>query len=74
MLGGMMTNIVDAMRDGINTEGLQMMERFRGAIEMQLLDVDDVADLALYVCSAESAKFINGAIIAGDNGWTGMTG
>lgn len=74
MLGGMNTNITDSMRAGVHTEAFQLNEKLREGVGMQILDLNDVAELALYVCTAESAKIINGAVIPGDNGWTGITG
>ncbi|KAL3484599.1 hypothetical protein BJX62DRAFT_248312 [Aspergillus germanicus] len=74
MMGAMNTNISDAFRSGINTEGYQKMRDAMQALKIPLCDLDDVADLALEVSHGARSRLLNGALIHVDNGWGSMMG
>ncbi|KAF7176947.1 hypothetical protein CNMCM7691_004372 [Aspergillus felis] len=74
MLGGMKTNIADAFQAGINMEGKDKAFEILGAIKPPMCEIDDVADMCLFLACGRGSKLINGAIIPADNGWTGVLG
>ncbi|KAL3450540.1 hypothetical protein BJX65DRAFT_315999 [Aspergillus insuetus] len=74
MMGAMNTNVGDAFRSGINTEGYQKMRDAMQALKIPLCDLGDVADLALEVSHGARSRLLNGALIHVDNGWGSMMG
>jgi hypothetical protein len=74
MMGAMHTNVTDAFRSGINTEGYQKTRDVMQALRVPLCGLDDVADLALELSHGARSKLLNGALIHVDNGWGSMMG
>ncbi|CEN60533.1 hypothetical protein ASPCAL02969 [Aspergillus calidoustus] len=74
MMGAMNTNVTDAFRSGINTDGYQKTRDVMQALRVPLCGLDDVADLALELSHGARSKLLNGALIHVDNGWGSMMG
>lgn len=74
MIGAMDTNIVDAFRGGVNDEGKDIMLNIMKAARAPSCDLDQVADLCLFLSAGKGGKVVNGACIAADNGWSGTLG
>ncbi|GFF29853.1 bacilysin biosynthesis oxidoreductase BacC [Aspergillus lentulus] len=74
LLGGMNTNITDAFQAGLNEEGKDKAVEIGGAVKARLCEIDDVADMCLFLACGKGSKLINGALIPADNGWTGVLG
>ncbi|KAJ5753970.1 uncharacterized protein N7511_008123 [Penicillium nucicola] len=74
MMGGMHTNIVDAFKTGMHTEGYQKMASILESIQTPPVDVDEVAGFCVNLTYGKGAGQINGATIAIDNGWTSVVG
>ncbi|KAG2026683.1 hypothetical protein GB937_001469 [Aspergillus fischeri] len=74
LLGGMDTNITDAFQAGFNKEGQDKALEIGTAVKARLCEIDDVADMCLFLACGKGSKLINGALIPADNGWTGVLG
>ncbi|KAL2222477.1 dehydrogenase with different specificitie [Thermoascus aurantiacus ATCC 26904] len=74
MIGAMDTNIVDAFRGGVNDEGKDIILNIVKAARAPSCDLDQVADLCLFLSAGKGGKVVNGACIAADNGWSGTLG
>lgn len=74
MMGGMQTNIADALKTGMNMDGYGLSAPILEAVKAPLCDLDEVAGFCLNMTYGKGASVINGACIALDNGWTGMVG
>jgi NAD(P)-dependent dehydrogenase (short-subunit alcohol dehydrogenase family) len=67
--GGTKTNIVETMaRERIDPDGSARVGAYT-ALAPVYLDPEDIASLALFLASDE-ARYINGAVIPADGGWT----
>jgi NAD(P)-dependent dehydrogenase (short-subunit alcohol dehydrogenase family) len=67
--GGTRTNIAESMpQDRLDPAGAARAGAYAGLIPV-FLDPEDIAALALFLASDES-RYINGAIIPADGGWT----
>lgn len=74
MMGGMQTNISDALKSGMNMDGYGLAAPILEAVKAPMCDLDEVAGFCLNMTYGKGASVINGACIALDNGWTGMVG
>ena len=72
MMGGMQTNISDAMKNGLNMEGYQKLNAVLEAVKTPMCDVDEAADLCLNLTCGKGFGIVNGACLAADNGWTAI--
>lgn len=66
--GGVVTNITSTMRDP-DMAGLQVFQEGAGTQRREPVDPIEIATVALFLAS-DDARFVNGAIIAADGGWT----
>lgn len=74
MMGAMETNISDAFHGGVNVEGKDFMVDIFRSTRSPMCDLDQVADLCLFLSAERGGKVVNGACIAADNGWSGVVG
>ncbi|KAJ5864935.1 Glucose/ribitol dehydrogenase [Penicillium soppii] len=74
MMGGMETNITDALRSGVNVHGMKKVMTVLEAIQAPHVDVNEVAGFCVNLTYGRGASQINGATIAIDNGWTSVVG
>ncbi|RAL14303.1 SDR family NAD(P)-dependent oxidoreductase [Aspergillus homomorphus CBS 101889] len=74
MMGGMTTNITDAFMTGINEEGKDKAMELMTAANVEMCDVEQVADLCLSITSGPGSNLINGACIPVDHGMSGCLG
>lgn len=67
--GGMRTNIGDQLKDmGVNQMGYGKMQKCC-AVGMELVEIDKVAKMCVFLASEDGAIF-NGAVISADKGWS----
>lgn len=74
VMGAMETNVSDAFHAGINEEGYQKMAELMRAAGTALCNVDEVADLCVWVAGGKGAGLVNGAAINVDHGWGSIMG
>ncbi|KAJ5395688.1 uncharacterized protein N7487_009991 [Penicillium crustosum] len=74
MMGGMETNIADALSNGMHMEGYEKMVNILNSIQAPHVDVNEVAGFCVNMTYGKGAGQINGASIAIDNGWTSIVG
>ncbi|KAJ5924335.1 hypothetical protein N7466_008522 [Penicillium verhagenii] len=74
MMGAMNTNIADAMRSGCNMEGMKRCTSALQAIGLPFCDLEDAAELSLYLAGGKGFGIVNGGCISADNGWSAMVG
>lgn len=73
-MGARETNVGDAFHGGINREGYQKMSELMKAAGTPLCNIDEVADLCVYLAHGKGAGLINGALINVDHGWGSIMG
>ncbi|KAF7586148.1 hypothetical protein BBP40_009403 [Aspergillus hancockii] len=74
MMGGMHTNIVDALMANVNEEGKNKAMAIMGAVRSPLCEIDAVAELCLSMTCGKGARLVNGACIPVDHGFSGALG
>ncbi|ODM20363.1 hypothetical protein SI65_03416 [Aspergillus cristatus] len=74
VMGAMETNVSDAFHAGINQEGYQKMAELMKATGTALCNVDEVADLCVWIAGGKGAGLVNGAAINVDHGWGSIMG
>ena len=67
-IGAVATNIMRNTALGVNERGMERSKPWMGCIP-GTLEPTDVANVALFLASDESAK-VNGAVITADGGWS----
>jgi len=68
--GGMQTNIGVAMAGGVNQAGYAILQKCL-ASNPGLCDLDEMANLAVFLCGSGSGV-LNGAVINADMGWSAV--
>ncbi|RCW43501.1 SDR family oxidoreductase [Paenibacillus prosopidis] len=66
--GGVRTNIVHTLGN-IDMAGMKTFREGEGTQRLEAVDPIEIANIALFLAS-EDSRFINGAVIAADGGWT----
>lgn len=74
IMGAMNTNVADAFKTGIHTEGYQKMNTVYEAINAVPCDLEEVAGFCTSLTYGNGSSIINGACIAVDNGWSCVVG
>lgn len=74
MMGGMQTNIAEAFQSGVNIEGMNRCTAAMKALQIPLCELEDAAELSLYLAGGKGIGIVNGGCISGDNGWTAHFG
>ncbi|PSS03198.1 hypothetical protein BD289DRAFT_449602 [Coniella lustricola] len=71
MLGGMATNIADAMRNGIDVENYTKQQAAQTPLDpaKHLVAVENVARYAVFVSDRQIAKGLNGSAVEMTNNW-----
>jgi len=66
--GGVQTNIANTMTN-MDMAGISLFREGAGTMRSEAVDPIEIATVALFLAS-EDSKFVNGAVIAVDGGWT----
>ncbi|KAJ5638949.1 uncharacterized protein N7484_006811 [Penicillium longicatenatum] len=74
MMGGMQTNISDAMASSFNMEGMKRATAVIQALKIPLCELEEATEFSLHLAGRKGFGIVNGTCIAADNGWTAMTG
>ncbi|KAJ6011564.1 Glucose/ribitol dehydrogenase [Penicillium sp. IBT 35674x] len=74
MMGGMRTNIFESIQSGVNVDGMNRCTAAMKALQIPLCELEDAAELSLYMAGGKGVGIVNGGCISADNGWTAHFG